>query len=224
MATANWKFTTAIGAERRGNLEAAMSFEAIAREMAATMTVLCCHNDPCDRGPGTTGVSGGTVPAFRRPVYCVSVGRPLFDQFFNSWHGYRAAYFLSPFEGLAANDLLLRTLAPALIASAPPGDGAALGSEFIKESLTSVSAKAWLTEQNHFCELCKGEWTSDQQAAEIINGRWEHDDTSNARNGRAAPYLTKIKVMGAFLNDAHDEFIPERKRRRHWDIHRWGWS
>jgi hypothetical protein len=30
--------------------------------------------------------------------------------------------------------------------------------------------------------------------------------------------------MGAFLNDGFDEFIPNRKRQRHWDIHKWGWS
>jgi hypothetical protein len=88
---------------------------------------------------------------FWRPVYCVRVPAPLFDRFFNGRNGYRAAYFRSPFDGLDAHDFLLRTLAPSLLAAAPRGDGASLGNEFIEESLTSLSAKAWLTEQNGFC-------------------------------------------------------------------------
>ena len=188
------------------------------------MTVLCCHEDPCDRGPGGTAADGRGVAPFRRPVYCISVARRLFDRFFNSRHGYRGAYFRSPYQGLQANDLLMRTVAPRLIVADPSGDGAALGTAFIEASLTSLSAKAWLTEQNGFCPLCAGEFLSRSDDGEIVNGRWELGTSVQSRYGRRAPYLTKIRVMGAFLNDGYDEFIPTRKRRRHRDIHEWGWS
>ena len=46
------------------------------------MTVLCCHDGPCRDVP---------QPQYRRVVDCVAVARPLFDRFFNSYHGYRAA-------------------------------------------------------------------------------------------------------------------------------------
>jgi hypothetical protein len=116
------------------------------------------------------------------------------------------------------------TLAPRLIASDSPGDRASLGSAFIEASLRSGSAKAWLTEQNEFCTLCAGEFPPKSDDGEILNGRWELDTSPQSRDGRRAPYLTKIKIMGASLNDGYDEFIPVRKRRRQWEIHACGWS
>jgi hypothetical protein len=212
-----------VGDERRANLEGETSFEAIAGEIRQTMSVLCCHKDPCDRGP-VEPADDGHVALFRRPVYCISVARPLFDRFFNSRQGYRGAYFRSPYKGLQANDLLMRTLAPGLIASDPSCDGAALGAAFIEVSLTAGSAKAWLTEQNGFCPQCAGEFPPASDDGEIVNGRWELGTSVHSHDGRRAPYLTKIKIMGAFLNDRYDEFIPTRKRARHRDIHEWGWS
>jgi hypothetical protein len=216
-----WDFRFLKGEEdRRANLERDCSFEEIVREITTTMTVLCCHNAKCNDGPhGPADVKN--VPVFHRPVYCVSVQRPLFDRFFNSRHGYRAAYFRSPFEGLRANDSLMQALAPALRASTPPGDGAELSPDFIRASLMSVSAKAWLAEPNNFCGLCRGEWKSGGVYAQIFNDLWEHGDRSD---GRDAPNGTKIKVMGAFLSDELNEFIPSRKRRRMWNIHDRGWS
>src|SRR5918993_6116310 len=115
MAQGIWSFTSSVSDERLANLERETSFEAIADEIRETMTVLCCHRDPCDRGPGEIAADGRRVALFRRAVYCISVARPLFDRFFNSRHGYRGGYFCSPHEGLQVNDLLMRTLAPWLI-------------------------------------------------------------------------------------------------------------
>jgi len=68
-------------------------------------------------GPGETVADGHRVALFRRPVYCISVAFPLFDRFFNSRHGYRGAYFCSPYEGLEENDVLMRTVSAELIAA-----------------------------------------------------------------------------------------------------------
>ena len=224
MSKCIWSFSSSVGDERRANLEVATSFEAIADEIRQTMTVLCCHEDPCDRGPGEAAADGRRVALFRRPVYCISVAPQLFDRFFNARDGYRAAYFRSPYEGIQENDLLMRMVTPTLIASGPIGVVTALGTAFIERSLTSSSAKAWLAEQNGFCPLCAAEFPPASDSGEIANGRWELGTSVQSGDGRRAPYLTKIKVMGAFLNDGHDEFIPARKRRRHWEIHEWGWS
>ena len=59
---------------------------------------------------------------------------------------------------------------------------------------------------------------------EILNNCWESSGHPKARWGRTAPYLTKIKFIGAFVNDRYDEFIAASKRRRAWEIHEWGWS
>jgi hypothetical protein len=155
----------------------------------------------------------------------VRVGQPLFDRFFNSKHGYRAAYSRSPHEGLHANSLLLCSLSPSLLASERTCD-CPESPAFIRESLTSESAKAWLAEPKPgLCPECDGEWVSPPAGlTEIRNGRWEVGVCQNALWGRTAPYLTMIRLFGAFLNDELDEFIPSRKRRRAWDIHERGWS
>lgn len=212
MANGRWDFQN-ISDERRANLDAVGSFETLAEQVRDTMEVLCCHQDPCDRAAG-----------FKRPVYTVRVPARVFDLFFNSRDGYRAAYFHSPFRGLAANDHLLRTVAPSLVAAEPPGNGSELDATFRTASLTSLSAKVWLKEQNHFCPRCVGEWTRRDDVAQIANGVWELGTSPHSTDGRSAPCLTKLKLMGAFMNDRGDEFIAERKRRRHFEIHETGWS
>src|SRR5215208_5565311 len=59
---------------------------------------------------------------------------------------------------------------------------------------------------------------------EILNGRWENEDSPNGRRGRKAPRCSKLKIFGAFLSTRYDEFIPARKRYRAVDIHKCGWS
>jgi hypothetical protein len=214
MTVDGWSFAASIGDERKANLEAAGSFGAVVDEIQANMEIICCHDDPCSDHRG-----------FSRAVYCVTVPPATFDRFFNSRHGYRAAYFRSPHEGLAANSFLLRSLLPSLLGSQATA-GCGKSPATIEQSLASESAKAWLAESgNQLCDLCVGEWKHPAtDPVEISNGRWENTDSPNARRGRTAPYLTMIKFFGAFLNDRHDEFIPARKRRRAWDIHEWGWS
>jgi hypothetical protein len=73
------------------------------------------------------------------------------------------------------------------------------------------------------CDLCAGEFKSGGDYAEILNGRWCGESVP-AKDGRSAPYLTKIRVMGAFLSEDRHEFIVKHKRRRHWEIHDTGWS
>jgi hypothetical protein len=212
MAIGGWDFQN-IDDVRRAKLEEPGSFEETAEQVRDTMEVLCCHRMACERADG-----------FARPVYTIKVTAYVFDRFFNSRSGYRAEYFRSPFGGLAANGHLLRTIAPALVASNQPDYGSSVDPALTMAPLTSHSAKVWLTEQNAFCDRCKGEWRSTQKGAEIINGRWELSTLATARDGRMAPALTKLKVMGAFLSNDGDEFIPYRKRRRHFEIHETGWS
>lgn len=177
------------------------------------MHVLCCHPEPCDVANG-----------FERIIYCVRVDRALFDLFFNSREGYRAAYYRSPFEGLAANSQALEMLTPKLVAS--DASSGQRTQQFIEESLLSPSAKIWLAEPEHgFCSLCSGEWSNPtEHGAEVLNGRWECDPHDNAVKGRKAPYFTKLRIFGAFVNYRFDEVIPERKRFRAQHIHKWGWA
>lgn len=218
-----WQYSADMDQGRLASLQASPPFETIIEEItkalqdsASGMEVLCCHSAPAQDIVGAND--------FHRIIYCLQVSLQLFDFFFNSPNGYRAAYFESPYEGLRANDHALQVLMPVLI-KAPVTGTVTQQQEFIKESLTSPTAKLWLPEAvRHGCQKCKPEWDATSQMPEVHNGRWEKASTQLALWGRKAPWLTKIHVIGAFLNGQHDEVVAEHKRRRAWDIHAYGWT
>lgn len=216
----SWSFNLSVqSAIRLPVLNTRTTFERISKQIAADMKVLCCHPSEMD-GTG-----------FKRPVYTVFVGHPLFDLFFNSPAGYRAAYFRSPGLGLDANNSFMHAVADRLIAD-PLSTNSTFTLDFIRESLLTPSAKAWLVEHGKEldakCPGCKGEWGSgsagEGEVTEILNGRWETASGQKAEWGRKAPYLTKIRLMGAFINERHHELVPFDKRLRAHDIHEYGWS
>ena len=96
----------------------------------------------------------------------------------------------------------------------------------ISESLSSPSAKVWLAEVGlHLCDHCCGEWSRPHdETPEIFNGVWDLASGLEAAWGRKAPYFTKLKLIGAFLNDGRDEFVPSHKRFRADLLHRRGWA
>lgn len=214
----SWSYSLRVNdTDRLPMLSACASFAQIVEQVASTMTVLCCHRSQVQ----------GT--AFMRPVYTVLVDRKLFDLFFNSQVGYRAAYFRSPGIGLDANAFFMRAVTPRLVTDTLSAKSA-LPNEFIRESLVTPSAKVWLAEHgkelDRSCLGCKGEWSSGPIGpAEILNGRWEElGQGQKAEWGREAPYLTKLRIMGAFIDERHNELVPVDKRFRAYEIHQFGWS
>jgi hypothetical protein len=195
------------------------TFAQITERIMSCVQVLCCHRSKLSDGE------------FLRPVYTVRIDRPLFDLFFNSPFGYRAAYFKSPGAGLDANVSFLQTIAPRLAAD-PASLKSALSPDFIHASLSTPSAKVWLAECgkeiDRKCSACEGEWSSGttgtETRSEILNGRWEVAEGQKAEWGGKAPYLEKLRIMGAFINDRHHELVPHDKRFRAYEIHEFGWS
>lgn len=206
-------------ATRLPKLQQQIPFEQIAKDVAASMNVLGCHR------------SSIKDTNFCRVAYCVQIDKGLFDQFFNSESGYRAAYFRSPWSGQSANAVLMEAVSPSLLRSSLSG-ACGLSPEFIRESLLTRSAKVWLAEHGkevqRKCPTCKGEWSSGSAGpadlAEIKNGQWETASGQKAEWGRKAPYLSKLRLMGAFLDERHNELVPHDKRFRADEIHRFGWS
>jgi hypothetical protein len=213
MTIGKWDLAASLGDVRLSALAEPPSFNSIVHAIRADMQVLCCHPESCDVAIG-----------FERIIYCIKIGQPLFDLFFNSKAGYRAAFFQSPYDGQRANTAVIAMLTPALISSSATQAQRPL--VFIEESLSSSSAKVWLAEpENGFCAKCSGEWEIPKDDdAEIFNGRWECDPHRNAVNGRKAPYFTKLRIFGAFLNARYDEVVPARKRHRASHLHQWGWA
>jgi hypothetical protein len=214
MSTRLWTYADTIAEDRRDSLNQAPTFGDIVEAVRREMSILCGHVDQCqDNNP------------YSRIVFSIQVSRPLFDWIFNSANGYRAWFFRSPYDGLRNNARMIRILEPKLLESL----GSEQDIELARDSLNSLSAKVWLAERGNEvcmeCPECAGEWSSPQDdTPEILNRRWEVSLKTSAKSGRKAPYLTKLRVFGAFLNNHRDEWISERKRHRAKQIHDFGWS
>jgi hypothetical protein len=170
------------------------------------------RSDPCDEANG-----------FRRLVVCFVINKPLFDLFFNSYDGYRGWYYRSPTDGLRINAELLRLLAPQLV-EFQTHDDMSIG--WALKSLLDSSAKCWLAEVGKgFCPKCEGDWIKPKDnAAEILNGRWNIVQMPKSRFGRKAPYLEKLRVIGGFVDHTGEQYVVEEKVNRAQEIHDTGWS
>lgn len=207
-----WRFSEHLPAARRAELKSAPPFAQIAHEVARSMRILCTHPDPCDEAAG-----------YSRIVACVAVEPQLFDLFFNAETGYRGAYFASQVSGLQANVQILSLVAPAL---ANHETHAGLPHRQAEASLRNQSAKAWLAEVGKgFCPRCEGEWSTPQDdEPDILNDRWEVSREANARYGRKAPLFTKLRLLGAFVDQHGNSYVATQKRDRASQIHDYGWS
>lgn len=214
MSQLYWQFSSALGEQRQRALSSAPPFISIVKRVHDEMQILCGHKDPCKDNA-----------AFSRRVYTIQISRELFDLVFNSAWGLRASFYRSAYDGLKDTARLISEAAPLLLqAQTIEGDA-----EEARQSLSSPTAKVWLAECGNEpcrdCGGCKGEWTPSQdESAEIFNQRWESSTDPKARDGRKAPYFTKLRIYGAFLDSSHNEFTPERKRYRAMQLRDYGWS
>lgn len=220
MGTINWQLKLHVEqATRLLTLQGSVQFKKLAEDIAASMAVLCCHR---------SSISGKPIS---RVAYCVQVERRIFDLFFNSASGYRAAYFRSPGEGINANATFFEVVTPKLL-STDLSITCGLEHEYMRQSLVTPSAKVWLAEcgkeVERDCVTCQGEWSvssvRDGDEPEILNGVWEQSKHIKSIWGCKAPFLTKLRIMGAFLDDHLNEWIPTDKRFRAREIHEHGWS
>ena len=176
--------------------------------------VVCFHADQKQRDR-----------SYRRACFCLDAGVALFDAFFNAASGYRGAYFQAPETGEAANRRLFDSLSPVLVewaaARVPSIERA-----WITESLSLSTAKAWLVEDTKaLCQSCAGGWSAtDAAKLQILNNRWEHSAHTHAIWGRQAPELSKVRVMGGFVNRLHAKRIADHKRNRAQQIWEYGWT
>ena len=192
------------------------TFQEIVESLATRCEVTCLHRDPCQDNHG-----------FSRIVATLVLKHEDFDLLFNALNGLRYQYYVSPVGGKNADRYIIRKILPLLLESHVIDDGISLNE--IKESLKAESAKVWVAESGNEpkldCLTCAGEWSARDQAPkpEIINGRWERKKNGSA-SGASAPYLTKLRVIGGFLNNEGKEWVDERKMNRAREIHDTGWT
>ena len=203
-----WKYTDRVHTDRRSLLAAPGSFEE---------TVRLAHDDVREirvrakRG-WDKGLDECVQPIFEFELPHVG------DALFNGPWGYRAQYWVSPEQGLAANAALLSMLAPKLMTAVNGRGVPELANIDVRASLLAASAKIWIQEdlmmlKDPPMDLAVDRWIqADQNGVEL------------ARSGLAAPVVTTFEVKGALMDPYGNEVVPVRKILRHHDIHRYGFS
>jgi hypothetical protein len=170
--------------------------------------------------------------------------------FFNGWDGYRARYYRSTEEGIAANHFLLRALESRLLRASKewglllPAPGfpenwhqSAEGE--LSRSLKETGAKVWISE--HELAAIEPDWQSGRAKHEILAERWlknvseaerlwqqdKWDEQPSLIAGTRAPIGEHLSVRGAFVVPCKPEsqaVVPERKRQRAEQIHQFGFT
>jgi hypothetical protein len=216
MPIARWHLELDRNAADRVALATPPSYETIVELVLLHMQVLCCHLQRSDQHD-----------AFERAVFCVRVSKAAFDWFFNSKKGYRAAYYVSVWEGERANRFFLDSATAELVASDEARDK---DPGRVRASLLAPTAKVWLAEAQRgpystSCPSCREGWSTRDAAprSEILNDRWENVPTTNGWGSRA-PYMDRLRIVGAFVDDRTNVLIPHDKTQRGLQINATGWT
>lgn len=126
------------------------------------------------------------------------VEETLLNQFFNARSGYRAQYYLSPESGDTFNRLCVEGLARK----------ACTGSSVdkLEQSLLGHHSKVWVVE------------TGNHGADKKLNvARWlGHDIQQYEPN--------QIRLNGTLINDSGDAYLPDKKKDRALQIHKFGFT
>ena len=207
--TAPWSFEGSFSPTRRAKLEAVVAFEDIIEALLASSKVA----DAWVREGTELGPKG-----CYRPSVLLDVPGDLFDAFFNSPRGYRALFLADPDEGQAGNGKLLRALEPKLTAAVAERCGESnLSRAAVRNAFLACSAKIWPDEDS----LDFREATQD-----IAVPHWHACDWLNAPAGAGlwAPEGTRLKAIGAFIDQWGNEVVSRKKIRRRFDIHECGFT
>lgn len=204
----DWKYADSVSQTRRDALAQPGSYEELVRLVTADAREIRVYALPGhDRGL----------------IHCI---QPVFefelpntgDALFNGPWGYRAQYWASPWQGLAANGRLLASLAPKLLGAVDIAAAPDLAKINVCTSLYAASAKIWIQEIPSLLL---------QPTVDLDIERWATEATRGvelARWGISAPCVTKFQVKGALLDPYNNEIVPTRKIKRHHDIHHYGFS
>jgi len=203
-----WKYSDRVPETRRTALAEPGSFEELVRLVSDDARGI--------RVRARKGTDPGLTDCVQ-PIFTLELpnaGDPLFN---GPW-GYRAQYWESPGQGLAANCMLLASLAPKLLGAIDTRAEPELAKIDVCASLHAASAKIWIQEMPSLLMEPTWDLNVDRWVLEARNG------VELARWGLSAPLATKFEVKGALIDPYGNEVVPSRKIRRHYDIHHYGFS
>lgn len=215
--------TAALPADRRAYLEGGLSFDEIAMAIAEDAKVESAEIRPY------YNTRNKQEKIARQVVYRVCVSSKNCDLFYNAPDGLRSRYWQSPDVGFRATRSLIDAVKPKLLEFAVKkilkiaekqihpmtiGD--------IEASLDAKSAKIWP------CEIdSKGNRTMPFEGKPQLDVlRWKLNEDI-ARNGplwRWTPDDRDLEIKGALLDPEGGEHIPQDKRDRSDQIHRYGFT
>jgi hypothetical protein len=204
----DWKYADSVTQSRRDVLAQPGSFEELVRLVTADARDIRVY---ASRG-SDRGLTHCIQPVFNFELPDTG------DALFNGPWGYRAQYWASPWQGLAANGRLLANLASKLLGAIDIAATHDLAKRDVCASLHAASAKIWIQEIPSLLieptiDLDVEPWVTEAKHG-VELARW----------GISAPCVTKFQVKGALLDPYNNEVVPTSKIKRHHDIHHYGFS
>jgi hypothetical protein len=211
--------TSRLSALGRAYLDNDLSFEEIVSRVIESATVISNRIKPYDDAP--LAEEDG-----RQIIFVVRVAPEISDLLYNACDGMRGRYWQSPDHGFAATKHLISGLLRTLMLFAerhpptPPKNCAPMGAEDIKVSLESISAKVWPREYDE-----DGNWLLKVDQLKVL--RWEQNEGPGEKGPmwRQSPTTGDIEIKGALIRTVDQiECIPEGKRDRSCQLHRFGYT
>lgn len=219
---ADWDISK-LPTDRQAYLKLGLSFERIVTRIARECEITRATIKPYD------APARGEPKDARQIVFRFRVSKETCDLFFNAPDGLRGRYWQSPDHGFAATRLLINELSAQLTSYAehnPPmakGKAAAMGTSDIIASLSAHSAKIWPLERDDNTDLLLIEPPVEKQ---LIVPRWIENESHSPSKGmwRCTPSGGEMEAKGAILGTDGTEYVPEGKRDRSCQIHRFGFT
>ncbi|WP_440642025.1 hypothetical protein ACSHT2_13685 [Bradyrhizobium sp. PUT101] len=214
--TMRWD-TSELSAERRSYLDEGLSFEQIAARLVESATVISSCIEPYRTAP--RGEEDG-----RQIIFVLRSDQQTCDLFYNAPDGLRGRYWQSPDHGFAATRQLINGLLPKLTSERPPAPPerekcAPMGFEDIRASLEGLSAKVWPRER---ADRGGPLWVEDH--LKVL--RWEQNERDGVKGRQWRRSFTSgdLEIKGALIGIDGTEYIPDGKRDRSCQIHKYGFT
>jgi hypothetical protein len=211
--------TSRLPGSRRAYLDSGLSFEQIVARAHAEMHVVHFKLKPY-KDPGI-----GEARDARQVIFLFRISLETCDLLYNAADGLRGRYWQSPDHGFCATRHLLSAMTSVFLDFAKRNDpvgkcrAADMTAHDMRASLEAPSAKVWPRERSE-----NGD--SLFESHDLIVRRWDANDLASPSQGmwRRTPTSGELEVKGAILGLDATEYLPEGKRDRSWQIHRFGFT
>lgn len=158
-------------------------------------------------------------PNALRAIFPVAVTPTTGDLMHNARDGLRGRYWLGPDEGNKATRHLVQLMSAWLLQSLPRNGlnvgNLVLSCDVVARSLDFPSTKVWVDEKQR---------TSNGQLLEVARWALNETEENNPRLWRWTPRATIVEVKTAWIAADGSEWVPDGKKERAIQIHRWGYS